>query len=93
MCVVSMVMDHYRERWEPLTYPVLLPLMPPPQPPWQVTISRPSITAEEIAEFRRLLERAREYDKRHGEPDCELDEKKQALLAIAAKLGIEIGFL
>lgn len=91
MCVVSMVMDHYRERWEPLV----------PQVPYQPIVTNPTIiswpvpmiSAEEVAEFRKLLERAREYDKRMNEPDCELDEKKAALKDIAQKLGVEIAFL
>ncbi len=81
MCTVSMIMDHYRDRWT--------------QQPIQdfPFVVQPSISPEEVAEFRRLLERAREYDKRHNEPDCELDEKKRALLAIAETLGIDISFV
>lgn len=80
MCVVSMVMDHYREKWQPTTTGTFItwPQMP---------------TQEEIDEFRRLLERAREYDKRHNEPDCELDEKRQALKKIADQMGIDISFV
>jgi len=87
MCVVSMVIDHYRERWEPI--------QPQPQPywPWIIVPQPPAIAPEEVAEFRRLLERAREYDKRHAEPDCELEEKKAALKAIAEKLGVDISFV
>lgn len=87
MCTVSMIMDHYREQWQPRLDQVI---------PYQGTTTimlQPAITPEEIAEFRKLLERAREYDRKNNEPDCELDEKKQALLAIAAKLGVEISFL
>jgi hypothetical protein len=93
MCVTSMIMDHYREKWTPLV----------PSVPWpttgqivypQVTItSAPAISAEEIAEFRALLERAREYDKRNNEPECELDEKRAAIVTIAKALGVEISFL
>lgn len=84
MCVVSMVMDHYRERWEPLRrqWPTFTPN----------TNTEPAISDEEIREFRKLLDRARKYDKENGEPDCELDEKKAALKAIADKLGIDISF-
>jgi hypothetical protein len=94
MCVVSMVMDHYRDRWEPWTQPPS-PVSPPlsPRDFAQLLQPKPTITPEEIAEFRKLLERAREYDKRNSEPECELEEKKVALKAIAAKLGVEIAFL
>ena len=86
MCVVSMVMDHYRDKWEPY---VQQPTV------WPVVIGKipPTITAEEVAEFRRLLERAREYDKRMGQPDCEVDDKRQILKRIAAALGIDISFV
>lgn len=78
MCVVSMVMDHYKEKWEPLTWP---------------TSTKPTISDEEIQEFKRLLERAREYDKRNNEPNCELDEKRQVILDIAKQLGVEVKFV
>lgn len=87
MCVTSMVMDHYREKWEPYVQPHIVPS---PFVQWPPV---PQISAEEIAEFRKLLERAREYDKRNHEPDCEIDEKRQAILKIAKQLGVEISFL
>ena len=87
MCVVSMIMDHYRDRWEPLI---------PPTNPWvplKIVQPLPTITKEEVEEFRKLLERAREYDRKMGQPDCELDEKRLALKKIARELGVEISFL
>lgn len=85
MCVVSMVMDHYRERWTnpPFVYPPVIPLSQIVNPP----------TQDEIDEFRRLLDRARKYDKKYGEPDCELDEKRLALKKIANEMGIDISFV
>lgn len=53
----------------------------------------PPPTKEEIEEFRRLLERAREYDKKNDEPDCEKEEKKQKLMQLAKQLNIEIAFV
>ena len=52
----------------------------------------PPISQEELKEFRELLRKAKEYDKRNNEPDCELESKKQALIDIAKKLGVEINF-
>lgn len=46
-----------------------------------------------IPNFEDLLRKAREYDKQNNEPDCELDEKRQALKKIAEELGVEIKFL
>ena len=87
-CVVSMVMDHYWEKWNPPPYVVPhvpFPVYVPPQPPIP--------TPAEIEEFKKLLERAREYDKKNNEPDCELQEKKDKLLKLAEELGVKIDFL
>ena len=43
-------------------------------------------------QFGDLLRRAKDYDRENGEPDCELDEKRQALKKIADELGIAIEF-
>jgi hypothetical protein len=53
----------------------------------------PGITPEELKEFRELLERAREYDRRNKEPECEMDSKKKLLKDIAKALGVEIDFI
>lgn len=85
MCVVSMIMDHYDDSWRRrIDEHTKWIVVPAPQP---------IVTPEEIAEFKRLLERAREYDKRNNEPDCELEEKRQALKKLAQELGIEIAFV
>lgn len=81
MCVVSMIMDHYRDKWDHLVVPGVAP---PPAPP---------ITAAEIEEFRRLLERARDYDRKNSEPDCELKEKRDAIKKIADLMGVKIDFV
>ena len=99
MCVMSMVVDHYREKWTPVVIPMIpfpggaggiggLPVTLFTTPP-QV----PPITAAEIEEFRKLLERAREYDRKNNEPDCEMAEKINALKLIAEKLGVDISFI
>lgn len=85
MCVVSMVMDHTEKEWERRLLPQPYPLQPP-------IIVNP-LTQDEVDEFRRLLERAREYDKRNNEPDCELPAKKRKLKKLAKQLGVKISFL
>lgn len=100
MCVVSMIMDHHYDKWRrwlpesPIVIPpvvvppTVVPTYPAPAPP------APSpITPEEIEEFRKLLERAREYDRRHNEPDCEQAEKRERLKKLAKELGVEIDFV
>lgn len=82
MCAVSMIMDHYYDKWQQPT----LPQYPPPFQPYIPKIP----TQQEIDEFYKLLNRAREYDTVNNQPDCELDEKKQKLLKLAEELGIKI---
>lgn len=89
MCAVSMIMDHYWDKW-PKPNPT--PHWPQPNP-LQPYIPPNLPTAEEIEEFRKLLERARKYDKDNNEPDCELQEKKDRLKKLADELGIKIDFL
>lgn len=92
-----MIVDHYSDKWReylpvaPGTpwYPHPTVPVPPPSPP---VLVRP-VSPEEVEEFRRLLERAREYDKKNSEPECELEEKKRTLKSIADALGVRIDFL
>lgn len=108
LCVYSMVMDHYRDKWTnpPYTAPItptfpyqpdVLPSVPDPVVlpnliPYPAPATKP-ITEEEIKELRELLERAREYDRRNNEPDCELEEKKREIKELAEKHGVKIDFL
>jgi hypothetical protein len=84
-----MVMDHYHEKWRQIPYPY----QQIPYNPGIPVLTEPPISDEEIREFRRLLERAKEYDKRNNEPDCEDNGKRKALLEIAKQFGIDISFL
>lgn len=99
MCVVSMAMDHFYDKWRDRPpYPWPHPYHPAPTPalpdatPY-IQPTKPAITPDEIDEFRKLLDRAREYDKRNNEPDCELEDKKRRVKALAQQLGVEIDFL
>jgi len=87
-----MVGDFYRDTWQPK--------------PWfhnfgtsggGVTLQLPSITREEFDELKRqvlemkeLLKRAKDYDERNGEPECEVDDKMELLRKIAAAVGVNI---
>lgn len=100
MCTMSMVMDHYRDNWWPRVNPPWAPnapvgpFAPAPKviPPGQVWVPNP-VTQEEVDEFRRLLDRARDYDRKNNEPDCELDEKRQTLKRLAEQMGVDISFI
>ena len=90
MCVVSMIMDHYGDEWQ-RRYDFLRQTTP--QWPWPPPTSEPAVTDAEIAEFRKLLERAREYDKRNQEPDCELKAKRDRIRKLAEELGVTVDFV
>jgi len=90
MCVVSMIGDQFRGRWEPH------------YPDWQAwtvtgqTIALP-VTREEFDALKReveilrdLLKAAKEYDAKNNEPACETDEKMNMLRAIAKAVGVDL---
>lgn len=97
MCVVSMIFDHYEEKWESKV------LEYKSNPVGKYFIFRDGKWTEiapktkelelDILEFKKLLDRAKEYDKKNNEPNCELEEKKKKLLDLAKELGVEITFL
>lgn len=85
----------------PFPYTPFVPVVPPSPPPHSPSIAEqiaeeiakiPRISAEELAEFKRFLERARDYDKRTGQKDCEMEEKKAKLKELAKQLGAEVIF-
>lgn len=86
MCVVSMIMEHQWDKWNKRYEPFI------PSRPFKPTMPPPP-TDEEIEEFRKLIERAKEYDKKNNEPECENEKKRQLLLDLAKQLGIEINFI
>lgn len=98
MCVVSMVGDHYTDKWRPLGpwFPVA-PLDPWPAhadpplitPPWP-TREEFDALKRDVAEMLALMKRAKEYDAANGEPDCEMDEKLKVLRAVAKLVGIDL---
>lgn len=96
MCVVSMIIDHYKDKWEPKPYepwnPGTNPYPTLPPMPWNPLgeAERIKKLEEEVEELKKLLARAREYDKRNNEPDCEVQEKIDALKRIAKERGIDI---
>lgn len=93
MCTVSMIMDHYHDKWAD-KWRELMPNTAPYIPPTNIPITpSPLITPEEVAEFKRLLERARAYDKAHNQPDCEIEEKRTRVRELAESLGVKIDFL
>lgn len=62
MCVVSMVADHYMNRW---------PIYTAPTTPAPLVWPQYTITPDQWAEYTELKRKAAEYDARTGQPDCE----------------------
>ena len=100
MCVTSMIGDHYRDKWTSPQWPrnpfdngtggtdtsvVIVPQLPSP-------ISREEFDQlkRDVLEMKALLKRAKEYDERNNEPECEVDEKMDLLRKVAKLVGIDL---
>ena len=102
MCVVSMVIDSVTDDWKKRLIP-FRPYEAPGRPnPYReeemVPFKRfpktaPQLTPEEIQKVREMIEAAKEIDEFTGQPDCEMESKKELLLELAGKLGVEIDFI
>lgn len=68
MCVVSMITDHYRDRWP------VVPLLPYPPQPAPYIVPQITITRAQWDEYIELKRKAAEYDARTGQPHCEKPE-------------------
>lgn len=83
MCVVSMVGDHYRDKWQDQW---LNPNRIIPGPSQQDF----DALKKEVQDLKELLKRAKKYDRDNGEPDCEVDEKMDLLRKVAQKVGVNL---
>lgn len=90
MCTVSMVIDHYTKK--PNDY-WTNPWVEPLRPHNPMDYVPPKIDDSKVKDFMELLEKARKYDELTNQPDCEMDDKKEALKKLADYLGVEISFL
>lgn len=92
-----MIGDHYRDAWKERPWypnPFGTPAAPMPQ---QFIIQPPAISREEfdelkreVAEMKKLLIRAKEFDKRNNLADCETDDKMDILRRVAKMVGINL---
>lgn len=86
MCAVSMISDHYGDKWRDLVRP---------HQNWPITqpqISRSEFDAlkAEVENLKELLRKAKEYDERTGQPDCEKDEKVAIVRQVAKLVGVDL---
>lgn len=89
MCVVSAVGDEWTKK--------IMPMIPGD---FTATYTFSQLTDQEIQtlrefirndlpEFRRMIEEARQYDIDNNEPECQNEEKFELIRKIAKELGIE----
>jgi hypothetical protein len=86
MCVVSMVGDHFQDKWNQYPFNDLI------NKAQQSTISRYEFEElkKEIKEMKDLLVKAKIYDTQHNEPDCEVEDKMKFLKECAKLVGIDL---
>ena len=103
MCTVSMIGDHYGEKW-PQKLPEAFPMWPTRphktfipngdlRPPFDVTkISREEFDElkKDVLEMKELLKRAFKYDAEHNQPHCEHPEKVAILKEVSTAVGVDI---
>lgn len=97
MCVVSMIGEHYgdklRREWPqffPDQQPRPLQVEYSPFVPAPVSRQEFEELKRQVSEMTELLRRAKVYDEKHGEPDCEIEEKMAALRAVARIVGVDL---
>lgn len=84
MCTVSMIGDHFSEKWKQPPYQQFITNIP--------EVSRAEFEAlkKEVEEMKALLKRAKEYDEKNNEPNCEIEEKMAMLRKFAEAVGISL---
>lgn len=100
MCIVSMVVDHYNDKWWREISPST-PIFTPghgtiPGVPPTVTLAEFLALKQKVEEFKKefedmkeLLKRAKIYDEVNNQPDCESDEKLAKLEKIVTLMGMD----
>lgn len=85
MCSYSMIADHYNSHFQN-NYPQIF------QNTLTPAISRAEFDAlrAEVENLKELLKKAKEYDERTGQPDCESADKVAILRKVAELVGIDI---
>jgi hypothetical protein len=87
MCAVSAVGDHYSDKWQQFDLQRIFTYAPN-----QPTISREEFDAlrRDVEEMKALLKRAKEYDERTGQPNCEMEDKVALLRKVAKAVGVDL---
>ncbi len=95
MCVVSAVLDDFNRRNQPWIDPIKD--WPMPQRDHRGGFIRSGPSYEEFEALRKEVEKlkeevaaARKQDEENGEPECEMDEKKELIKKICELVGVDI---
>ena len=84
---------------QPIPFPYKFP--DPPEKPKEIPDItdwfKPQVSREEfdklkkeVEEMKELLKRAKEYDEKNNEPDCEIEDKMRILREVARLVGIDL---
>ena len=79
-----MIGDHFNDKWKQPPYQQIFTNIP--------DVSRAEFEAlkKEVEEMKVLLKRAKEYDEKNNEPNCEIEEKMAMLRKFADAVGIDL---
>lgn len=89
MCTVSMIGDHYADKWKDIPGQWIIPSNWPAKEP-EVSREEFEELKRDVLEMKELLKRAKKYDEEHDQPDCEIDEKMELLRSIARLVGVNL---
>lgn len=85
-----MIADHWIDKWNQPPYnPVETTIVTIPTVFPEPTVVSP-LTQDEINELRELLRKAKEYDEKTGQKECELESKKELLRQMAKDMGVNL---
>jgi hypothetical protein len=84
MCVVSFVGDHFQQKWTQPIYQTAFTNIP------EITKAEFDALKKEVEEMKALLIKAKEYDEKNNEPNCEIEEKMKFLKEVAKLVGIDL---
>ena len=88
-----MIGDHFGDKWEPFRQPT----PNTPDNPFFVNWPTPGPTQaefdalkKEVTDMKELLKRAKIYDEKNNEPNCEIEDKMDFLRKVAALVGVDL---
>lgn len=89
MCVVSMVMDYWKDDFN-RKYPS--GIIPTSINPFPFAVSREEFEEikKELQELKKLILAAKKYDEATNQPDCEQDSKIELVKKIAELVGVDM---